>query len=246
MRSSARGRCAIGWVLFLVLALACSGRVVAERQVGSNRIEIRGSSEVYADDLTRILDRVSSAIEDASRILPIDDLVLTVGLDARRSMPGYGVGGHTPDASTVWLSLDPEMSGIPDLIDERLPRMVIRELHHAVRWRDPGYGKTLLGAMVSEGLADHFVLQVRGGEPAPWNRALSAAQTASLRERAAAGLDSIPYRHRAWFFGSDPEIPNWAGYSLGFALVSAQLAAHPEASAASLVHAPAEVFRPNW
>ena len=229
----------------LVLALGCGG-VVAERSVGTNRVEIRGQSPAYEGELGRILDELARAIEETRAVLPMEDFAITVTLDARRAIAGYGAGGHSPDDQTVWLSLAPAMSETPDLIGERLPRVLIHELHQAIRLRDPGYGQTLLAGMISEGLADHFVLLVRGGEPAPWSLAMGPESAASLRERAAESLDEERYSHDKWFFGSDPTIPKWTGYSLGFQLVAAYLAAHPEASAASLVHASSELFRPDW
>ncbi|MES0476805.1 MULTISPECIES: DUF2268 domain-containing putative Zn-dependent protease [Citrobacter freundii complex] len=43
-------------------------------------------------------------------------------------------------------------------------------LHHAARWQGPGYGSTLGEALVSKGLADHFSLELFGGEPELWER----------------------------------------------------------------------------
>ena len=76
------------------------------------------------------------------------------------------------------------------------------------------YGATLLDAMVSEGLADHFSLQVFPGEAPPWTAALDEAQRASFRARAAKELDTSPYPHAAWFFGAEEDIPNWTDIDL--------------------------------
>ncbi|MFD2813587.1 DUF2268 domain-containing putative Zn-dependent protease [Paracoccus aerius] len=44
-------------------------------------------------------------------------------------------------------------------------RALVRQLAHLLRWNGPGYGRSLGEALVSEGLAGHFVLQVLGGQP---------------------------------------------------------------------------------
>ena len=235
--------------VFLIFGLclsSCGGRVLAERSVGPHRVVIRGPGDAYAEELPQIIDRVSEAIEAAALQIALDPIELTLAFDARRAIPGWGVGGYSPGTDTLWMSLDPELRGTPGLIDERLPRMVVHELHHAARWRGPGYGFTLLDAMVAEGLADHFAVQVLGGAPAPWTDALDDAQRAVLQKRAAKQLDLNPYSHAGWFFGAEEDIPNWAGYTLGFELVAEYLARQPGATAASLVDAPSARFRPEW
>ncbi|HJO04009.1 MAG TPA: hypothetical protein QGG47_08540 [Acidobacteriota bacterium] len=45
-----------------------------------------------------------------------------------------------------------------------------------------------------------------------------------------------------WFFGTAPPIPNWAGYSIGFAMTSTFLAADLSRSASGLYDEPASSF----
>jgi uncharacterized protein YjaZ len=47
--------------------------------------------------------------------------------------------------------------------------------------------------------------------------------------------------HAGWFFGSG-DIPRWAGYTLGFDIVSGYLRAHPALLAADLVTKGAETI----
>jgi uncharacterized protein YjaZ len=122
--------------------------------------------------------------------------------------------------------------------------MLAHEAHHAARFRGPGYGRTLLEAIVSEGLADHFAVELLSVPVQPWSDALPFGETDSWLERARPVLDTAAYGHEAWFFASTSEIPRWTGYTLGYRLVERYKAAHPGATATTLVHHPAKRLRP--
>ncbi|MCC7133320.1 MAG: hypothetical protein IT352_11755, partial [Gemmatimonadales bacterium] len=103
---------------------------------------------------------------------------------------------------------------------------------------------TLLEAMVSEGLADRFSMELLEIGERPWSTALNGAALTQWLDQARAQFDSRNYNHADWFFGSG-SIPLWAGYSIGYLLVKDYLTAHPGESAARLVAAPAATFRPS-
>ncbi len=98
--------------------------------------------------------------------------------------------------------------------------------------------------MVSEGLADHYALELFGQPLPPWVTALSEDEIDLWLERARPELDSAGYSHSVWFFGTG-SVPRWAGYTIGFRLVGDYLAANPGATAASLVNLGADAFRPR-
>lgn len=110
------------------------------------------------------------------------------------------------------------------------------------RWAGPGYGNTLGQALVSEGLAGQFARQLYGNEPEHYERAIDADATRELARVADALWDEPAYDHARWFFGSG-DLPVHAGYTLGYALVGAHLAAHAKESAATLAHEAAGAFR---
>ncbi len=106
--------------------------------------------------------------------------------------------------------------------------------------------------MVMEGLADHFMLEVAGGEPGPWDQALTEEKVQECLVRVKPDLlvktdsyeEFVRKYQTPWMFGrsgSNP-IPRWAGYSLGWRIVENYLRAHPEARASSLVQESAEVI----
>lgn len=163
--------------------------------------------------------------------LPTFDLVVQAG----RGIPEWGVGGHAPAPGTIHLTIDPARFSGPLLI-----RTMVHELHHLIRWDGPGYGRSLGAALVSEGLAGHFVTQVLGGPPDPWDTTVAPA---GLTRRAVTEWAWLNYDHATWFFGTG-NVRKWAGYGLGHRLVGAWLTAHPGETAASLAGVPAETLRP--
>lgn len=186
---------------------------------------------------------VESSFRAASPRIPIDGVVVAIDASPARIIAGWGVGGFTPGSHRIEIGVDPTL---PDAsLDARLPSMVAHELHHAARYRGTGYGATLLEAMVSEGLADQFAAELFGQPLPPWTGALQDSEIESWLARARSEFDTVGYDHAAWFFGSTLAIPRWTGYTLGFRLVSDYRAGHGSASAAALVHTPANAFRPD-
>jgi Predicted Zn-dependent protease (DUF2268) len=191
-----------------------------------------------------IRELVTSAFDRVNGVLPLTGVTITVIVDGSRAISGYGLGGRTLDAAAVEIYVDPAFSNLEQLLTERLPPLVAHELHHARRMRGPGYGRTLLEAMVSEGLADHFSIELMGAPVPPWSNAFPRDETGRYLDVARPELDSTSYDHDRWFFEPSPELPRWTGYTLGFRLVEAYQTAHPGATAAVLVYTPASAFRP--
>ena len=184
---------------------------------------------------------IESAYMAASQRIFIDDVEVIVFPGPHRVVPGWTVGGFAGGPRIVEIGID---AAQPDhLLEERLPSIVAHELHHVARIRGPGYGATLLEAMASEGLADHFAEELLGEELPPWTTALSESERDFWIERARPELDSTSYHHPSWFFG-DGQMPNWTGYTIGFYLVSVYQSNNGNPSAAQLVDADAELFRP--
>lgn len=168
------------------------------------------------------------------------DIVLQTG---RWVIPEKGHVGTSPRPGLIYLTVDPDNPAFPANENASFERMVAHELHHAARWDGPGYGRSLGEALVSEGLAGHFVLELFGGPPEPWETALDAeAQRAHCAEIAAL-WDGTDHDHGAWFFGRGSK-PRWLGYAFGFGLVGRYLAEHPRSRPSTLARADAAAFRP--
>lgn len=187
--------------------------------------------------LTPVLSEVRQASRDAvaraSGHADLPDFDLVVRAQADRSADG-AVQGHCPAPGVIEIALT------PDRFDpEHFTRALVRQIAHLVRWEGPGYGRSLGEAVVSEGLAGHFVLQVLGGQPDSIDAVRPAQGTLRQAMNEWARRD---YDHARWFQGKG-DLRKGTGNSLGHRLIGEYISQNPDNSAASLAHAPAEPFR---
>ncbi len=96
--------------------------------------------------------------------------------------------------------------------------------------------ETLLDAMLAEGMADAFALELYPDQEPPWTHALTSQAHESVwpkvrRRLAASDTSEI----RRLLFGDGDRIPIWTGYTLGFKIVRGYLDLHPAVKPASLV-----------
>lgn len=153
------------------------------------------------------------------------------------TVPGEGIGGRTISETTILISMDAHRADLPKIIERQFKRILAHEYHHASRWRSVGYGKTLGEVLVSEGLADHFSLQLFPGEVQPWCKALSDAELKKWLNKAYKELDDEKYNHNEWFFG-DGGTPQWMGYTVAFAILKRFFDCNPGKSAAEMTDVP--------
>ena len=199
-------------------------------------------------DVTPYAAAVEAAVADvrqrAASIVTLPPLDLVVAAVPGRAIPEIGHVGHSFYPGAIFLTLDPENPALADNLGEPLARMIAHELHHALRWDAIGYGTTLGEALVSEGLAGHFVAQLFASRPELWECALDEATLATMATEAQGALEAPRYNHNAWFFGAG-RYPRWAGYALGYAVVGAWLAAEPGRTAAGAIDVPATEITPG-
>lgn len=148
-------------------------------------------------------------------------------------IPEWGLGGSTYGPRSIVLAVDPD-HGIEG---EHVFSTLVHEIHHAMRWRGPGCGSTLVERLVSEGLAQTFEAECSGVVP------LYAAGEVTQEQLALAvgAFDEEPVDEGRWFFGAG-DLPRWFGYRFGYQLVSERVAALGS-DAAALVNEPAATFR---
>jgi len=234
---------ALGLAL-MVLAGACDDSSPTEPELPGLGPEI-----VFLDaSLTDLEETITALIEethaDARAVLPIGMTRFTVAGNALRSIPGWGMGGYALSPNDVELAFDPEFPGLASVLESRLPQLVAHELHHTARQGEIGPWGTLLESIVSEGLADHFAVELLGVPLAPWSMAFPQSQTSRYLERARPEFDSVRFDFEAWFFGVGTDLPVWTGYTLGYRIVRDYQQANPGRSAGDLVSTPADAFRP--
>lgn len=168
---------------------------------------------------------------------------LTIRLvnNPRGVIPGFGHGGHTNESGTeIRIDFDPKFENRWQLLHVELPRSISHELHHAVRFHTLGYAHSLQEAVITEGLATHFEIEVWGGDPSAWAIALEKSQLPEIVEqfKEEVAERDTEYNHSRWFYGNG-DLPRWAGYALGHYFIDEYLKLHPDQTAATLVVAPA-------
>lgn len=151
--------------------------------------------------------------------IKLSDIDIVVADNPEGVIPEIGTGGSSPTANLIYINIDPDFPNIEDRIEEEIKSTLAHECHHCARAEHFYYGENLLEALITEGLADHFDLEINGGEIKLWCKALSEAELEEYLNKARLEFDNENYDHSKWFFGTDSEIPKWAGYSLGFKIV---------------------------
>ena len=206
-------------------------------QVTLHLLNARGTLTPYGEWLHASLTQTYALANEVVPLPPVD-VVVKAGTYV---IPEKGHMGYCPEPGLVYVTVNPDNPAFHKNEDHSLERMFAHELHHAARWAGPGYGATLGEAVVSEGLAGHFALELFKGKPEPWE-CLSAdviqPHLRQLREH----WHRTDYDHSAWFYGTG-SLPRWLGYTAGFNLVSGYLAAVPHQRASTLAAAEAEAFR---
>ncbi len=198
----------------------------------------------YYDQIKNISDE---AITKVKKQLPLDNVDIVICDNPEGVIPEIGIGGFTLNEHLIFISLDPQFSDFQQTIDKELKRALVHELHHVPRWQSLGdlIDDTLFGALITEGLADHFDMEINNlNNPKLWGVALNKKQLAEVTIKAQKEFDNKNYNHSKWFFGSDKEnIPEWAGYTLGFNIVADYLKKNPDKKPSQLYSAKSEDFK---
>ena len=249
MRRITTGNALPALILSLAAAGCASSATGPDHCVGAD-VQLGAASCLVFEDGGRlgpqraaIEETVEATFAAVGARIALDGVEIRVFAGRSTVIPELGLGGRA-DTRVIRLTFDPDSPHLEEAVTTSLFRLLAHEMHHTVRFREVGYASSLLEAFVSEGMADHFMLEVAGGDPPPWSVALRGAELDEWIGRAEEVWTSKDYDLDAWLFGTTPEIPRWAGYSIGFELVGRRIAAEPGASASTLVGAGAGGFAP--
>jgi len=209
------------------------------------------SSEKLSSFIDPIEKEVKKIIKRVEKELPLSNIdIVFFDYQDINSWAGVdkntGIGGFTGSANVVQISLDTGFKTLNESIEIELFPTLAHELHHAVRWKNPGYGNTLFEALATEGLAAHFEENVSGIRKDYWYRKLDEKELRKHLSRAKAEFNNKEYSHSDWFFGSkEKRIPSHTGYSIGYYLVNEYLSNNPKQTSATLVNSPSSLFLPK-
>lgn len=199
-----------------------------------------GRLEKYKD---RIMKTAKESVKIIGKKIPLHDVDVVFYDNPENVIPHLGIGGYTQTPEMVLVSLNPKFKHFEKTISAEIIRTLTHELNHCMRMKAVGYGNTLFEAMVSEGLADHFELQITKKKPQAWDTILTAKHFRSMKKKAQKEFNNKKYNHAEWFFGSnDRKIPKWTGYAIGFKVVGEYLRNNPDKKPSQLFAAKAEEF----
>ena len=192
---------------------------------------------------TSIQSIAQKTLEEAKIIFGVSDVSVEVLEDPEQVIPETGAGGFAHNSHLISVYYDLQNENFKNNFEKEIRSTIMHEFHHVVRNRKYDWKKdTLLGAMITEGLADHFDIEVNGGNPKPWSVALSESELSRVLKLAVNEFNSRDFSYEEWFFGlSEKNIPKWAGYSIGFDLVKKYILKSGK-KASELVFEPAETF----
>lgn len=182
-------------------------------------LEATGSLSQYQDQIT---ENFVAAESQLSRIMLPPRLDVLIQNLPGQVIPEVGLVGRAFTDKLFSLAVDPTNPALEESLQQgALQRHILHEVHHCKRMAGPGYGLSAGEALVSEGLAGHFVRNLCANSPELWEAAFSEAQLLQW-PLASEVLSQQPYDHAALFFGTGT-LPRWYGYSLGYQMVAAWL-----------------------
>jgi hypothetical protein len=213
-------------VILTIAAMACGGNPSTEPDLADAMSLPGGSTLVFQDgsafgEHRAGVERLMRETFDAARArIPLNGVTIIARHSLEYVIPEIGFGGRA-SAGTVWIDFDTDGRTWVEAVDTWLGPVLAHELHHVARFRAVGLYGNLLEAMVGEGAADRFLVELTSIAEQQWFES--------------------GYDHAAWFFGAGAAIPRWAGYTIGFEIVGAHLEATSR-SAADLYAEPARNF----
>ncbi|EOY5416345.1 DUF2268 domain-containing putative Zn-dependent protease [Cronobacter turicensis] len=187
----------------------------------------------------RLAEETDAACQTLANVITPPRLDMLVYRAPGQVIPEIGIAGRAYHGALFSMGVDPANPQLcSSLTDGTFRRQILHEVHHCMRMAGPGYGWTLGEALVSEGLAGHFVTWLMHSAPEPWECAVERAALTAAGVSSAA-LNDTHYDHAAWFFGSGA-LPRWYGYTLGYEMVAAWLSEAGAPDAEKRISVPAE------
>lgn len=148
---------------------------------------------------------IKAAFEKLATYIKNDNQVIYLRDIKFLAIDGKYPGGHCYNAYEAMIAL-------PDweADKQQVIATINHELHHMARWQNPGYGDTLGGAILSEGIAT-FYEEMISGWTSPWAQADVSSEALNS---AVKSWNDEHYDHSDWFF--EGKFGKWVGYAIGY------------------------------
>jgi uncharacterized protein YjaZ len=175
----------------------------------------------HRDQLLEIGQQTAARVQE---MMPIEQVNVVLCFNPLGVAAETGIGGFAPSNDTVFIYLSPKASSFTESLEHQFPATIAHELHHAIRWNNPGYGQTLIEAFVSEGLAQAFEIPFLDGQSPVLSHLEEPQRLNELLELARLEYHQDLSIYHEWFGGYNARnIPRNAGYALGFEIVKRYL-----------------------
>lgn len=209
---------------------------LATTTAGCAHIYLNETHSELEENQNTLLPPMSSALDQIDIKLEIRDINYLVSYEQKT--PGQSIPGITSiDNGEISVSLDHQSISYNDLLTA-----LAESTYKSRRQAETSQNTRLVDALVTEGLSMHFLLDVQQLSSVPVKaQALDSSeyeQTLSLAQATAFQTD---FSIDEWFFGKG-SLPEYAGYSLGYAIVEHYLSHKPGSTAARAFALPAEVL----
>lgn len=171
-----------------------------------------------AEHVRKIFDATAEKVVSLTEEVETD---IVIRHSPQNSIPELGISGqYTKDARCIDVYIDLKNTYLKSNFETEVARTFIHEYMHVVREQYvPWENGTLLDALIAEGLAQNFEIEVQPELlPSIYATSFSEDELNKLWNKAKDILDQRGWINDEWFFGSQ-EIKRWSGYSLGFKLV---------------------------
>jgi uncharacterized protein YjaZ len=154
----------------------------------------------------------------------VKNLNIQLVSDREQVIPEIGIGGNYSKAENrITIFIDPEHKNILENISKEILKTLAHEYMHASREQKiPWEECTLLEALVTEGLAQCFEVEVCGEDPI-YARTLSAYEIQHILKQVTSILNTNDFDYSGIFFGVGGIYKKWTGYSVGYWLVNEYL-----------------------
>ena len=146
----------------------------------------------------------------------------------------------------MWFKINTYCKNMEELITKYLPLSLIHEYHHMIRWNYIDK-YNLAELLVMEGLAEHFVIELKQSEIPAYIKPVSSADIDKLLPKIKEDLFDENFNHRIWQRGSDEfNIPPGFAYSYGFHIVKEYFIQNPGARASNSFKVKCKEFLPDY
>ena len=210
--------------------------------LGSNRICFHKNMNLVSPLYhSQIVGSIKEGIENTSKLVEVTDVEFRVLVFPERTIPRIGMSGVAADKKHIYILLDPNHPKLYEAVTRHIVETIPHEYHHTLRNRNVGPNKNLFDALITEGLACHFAMEVCNIPPPKYCVAYSPEELGMWLEEAKKEFFNKEFDYYDWFVGRTK--PRNIGYAIGYKIVADYMDKNPGTAASSLYSTPSSEFK---